>query len=268
MLCRRRKRFEDNLVLVANENSVDSLEVTEKKKKWKLNESFDSTDSGSKESCDKCSQDRKNCCSDSEDTDHEGGKEVKITSFRSRGSVSERQSLNETIEVQIETDPSADRKAELEMIGKMPVGPNDNVDTPLKNMDRDDFATYLSTKLQRHVDEQFVDAELESQKLDVKDKSTQSSSLTDIDQPGFHVDDNRKLVALNRVNKNSFLNKFRATVMLRGKEMKEKGNNKLKKIMKRESKEENFFKEFVMKRNLKEEEGSHPKIHAKLDAET
>ncbi|XP_047738766.1 uncharacterized protein LOC125178610 [Hyalella azteca] len=268
LLCRRRKRFDDNLVLVANENSLDSLEVTEKKNRNKVS-NFQGTDECCDESCDRCSRDCEDDCSACDDSDVEDKVTEKITSFGVETNGAS-QKLNQAVEkdskstnVPKETDAEVtDNGGNRDMSdGKMTITSNDRVDTPLKNFNRDDFATYLTTKLQRHVDQQFEDTELEAQKLDTRDQYVQSSLID--------LNENNVVVGLNGVNKNSFLNKFRATLLVRGKELKDK-SNKWKKLLNKESKNERYFRDIVMRGRSELLEGTsvHEKQHTKLDAET
>lgn len=321
VLCRRRKRFEDNILLVANDHSVDSLEVDQKKPRFKNVDtpSYDSDGcSDIEDECEFCSEQCKNCkkCnkrSDEEErelldtkkpfTDSEtsfeedvyeirkSAKELKTKKKKKKADLDSSLDDVKSSSTSISIDNSS--KTSTTNSSRGSGGGNKRVkQSPTKHLGEDVLTSYLAKKLQRHVEKQFGDIEKEMEggddlrSLKCQQSLSRHSSLHGINSApssagssgSNHKVGREDSVSMNRVHlqqgrhETGFLNKFRATLMVHGRELKEKGNKLKKFIIKETSKDQNNLVNKEVQKEIKDGDGDkaflHQKYHTKLDAET
>ena len=287
VICRKRKQFEDNILLVANENSIDSLDILEEnnkanKKKHKEDdlltdnnkENFGPTPNESDE--DKESDDEgKN----KDDEDYTKSEEETID--EDRKFYNKLSSLDTTNESEVETKSEGETRDE----DKKPDDKEHSLDrTKSKDgykeadfllhstteavMETDPFALTLSSKLQEHVDREFNFVDEEIQKFEKDDRlATRSSSMSRIDVETQVSVGRLDVLALRRFgtkNESSFLNKFRSKLVSsqRNFNFKAKGN-KIKKMLIKNKKEEAKKESKVFGG-----EKNHQKYHPNFDAKT
>lgn len=271
-LCRKRKQFEDNILLVANENSVDSLDILEDKNKNKTNSKLldDNTRNESDDSA-------------RGESDNERSKSVSSDDEKSK-TVSTSNSETESFQVSDEELDSLKPTTSNRKVSEQPsVFSEKKYSTTEAIVENDAFAIYLTHKLQAHVDKEFEFVEEEYKRIkEIEQMSSRSSSMSRIQvDKGTDPFDTISLDPRVSKNEGSFLNKFRSKLSAGQSHLKLKERkDKLKQMIIKKTNEINTSISNSNKKDknqqdkkLKESkvfggEKNHKKYHPNFDAKT
>lgn len=255
--CNKRKQYDDNLFFITNENSIESLDVVQEKQPNKATaKSIDAQFSDGDKSCEICDKTKNRCRKCEQILTHL--KNAVRDNLDSSSDVDEDVSEEWiTSSVETSTPGSADNSDIHQQV--------DHSRKLEKTLPKDQLGIFLMNKLQKHVDQEFNNVEKDADDLTAK-KSKYSSMMEIRSSPIEDKSDDSSSVQNFIKNEFSFLNRFRTTLKLQRRELKQKGK-KLKKIMKKDSKNQ---KHSVMQTWIKEvhQKKNHAKYHGNLDAET